>query len=301
MANEQRPRILKEYLEWAKDLPISVNFASLNFARLYKQNLTQVKQSVDTHEFFQDLEDFLSECQKEYRKTTNSDLFMSQPSERDDRIELFQRQPKIYFFKKPYKSAVEKSFRYNVLENNPSGELGEPKGKGDVLDGWCTPMNWFEIFPDMVRTMIVCKYKDGPEFLARKLVKYAKDKGLVGDYGSREKDDGYYAFHYYVTLPCKLDLDNPISPPPIKKLVETDVKIEIQLTTQLQEAMNQISHGEYAKARLKTVRTDQLTKSWKWDFESKRFKVAYLSHALHLLESIILDIRSRDTESKKAN
>jgi hypothetical protein len=31
---------------------------------------------------------------------------------------------------------------------------------------------------------------------------------------------------------------------------------------------------------------------WKWEFESSRFKVGYLSHTLHLLESVILEARN---------
>mgnify|MGYP005993013917 CR=1 FL=1 len=49
------------------------------------------------------------------------------------------------------------------------------------------------------------------------------------------------------------------------------------------------THKFYEKERTSDF---QDTGKWKWDFDSGKFKVGYLSHTLHLLESIILESRN---------
>jgi hypothetical protein len=66
------------------------------------------------------------------------------------------------------------------------------------------------------------------------------------------------------------------------------VEIEIQITTQLQEVLRSLTHKFYEAQRLQVVPDKG---KWKWDFKSNRFKVGYLSHTLHLLESVILESR----------
>jgi hypothetical protein len=68
------------------------------------------------------------------------------------------------------------------------------------------------------------------------------------------------------------------------------VEVEIQLTTQLQEVLRSLTHPFYEAERL--LRNPDKGK-WKWDFSSGRFKVGYLSHTLHLLESVILETRDK--------
>ena len=269
---------------------LDIDFKEPSHKEIYEANLTLITQRAKTHDFFKNLKDFLAKYKEKYKDEKGVELFMSQPS---DRINLFQIQPEIGLFTKPYESAVDKSFRYNILENNPTRELKEPVG------GWLTPKNWFQILPDTARTMIVCKYKDGPELIAEQLKKHAADCGLASESGSREKDDGYYAFHFYVIIPCKIIKDKEYENNSSKsgKFADTDIKIEMQITTQLQEALNQISHLQYEHSRLSIP--SKIRKSWKWDFKSPRFKTAYLSHTLHLLEAIILDTRNQSIDSEK--
>jgi ppGpp synthetase/RelA/SpoT-type nucleotidyltranferase len=100
---------------------------------------------------------------------------------------------------------------------------------------------------------------------------------------SQERDDGYYAYHVYVSFPAKIfDVE--------WNKEDVQVEAEIQITTQLQEVLKDLTHKFYEKQR---ISLDKDTSKWKWDFASSRFKVGYLSHTLHLLESIILESRER--------
>ena len=58
----------------------------------------------------------------------------------------------------------------------------------------------------------------------------------------------------------------------------------------MQEVLKDLTHKFYEKQR---VSIDKDKSKWKWDFSSSRFKVGYLSHTLHLLESIILESREK--------
>jgi hypothetical protein len=280
MPNEERPETLDDYYKWAITY-LDTDFWEPRYEKAYGEDIGRIKQEVERHDFYLRLEDFLGECQTEYASDKEgAELFMSQPGERtDERISVLKQQPELRLLGKPYKSAVEKSFRYNILDGRFPDEPEGDEERG-IPGGWLTPSNWFQILQDSVRTMIVCKYKDGPEYIADKLDKYAAGLGLGHRSGSREKDYGYYAFHFYVTFPCKLS----------EKLVRTNVAIEIQITTQLQEALYQISHLQYERDRTSSSKP---LKPWQWDFQSPRFKIGYLSHTLHFLEAILLETREQ--------
>ena len=70
--------------------------------------------------------------------------------------------------------------------------------------------------------------------------------------------------------------------------------IEIQITTQLQEVLYDLTHTIYEDLRNGVIRQDD---GWKWETENPLFKSAYISHTLHFLESSIVDIR-KEKEKK---
>ena len=248
-------------MEWAKG-PIGVDFAASEIKLAYKQNATFIQTTAQDHDFFTNLENFLKDSSQAYLGKTGAELFMGDlPS------------PKLIV--KPYESVINKSFRYNVLEN--SNFPAPPPGD------WASPNNWFLRFDDTVRSTMVCKFIDGPLFLAEKLKEYAEGYGLVSRFASKQKDDGYYAYHYYVKLPVELFLSGA---PTV-----VDVDIEIQLSTQLQDVMYDITHRYYEGLR---IQKEVDPGAWKWEVGSNRFRAGYLSHTLHLLEGIILELRNGD-------
>jgi ppGpp synthetase/RelA/SpoT-type nucleotidyltranferase len=253
------PTNVSEYKIWTKQ-GLNVDFDSEKSVNLYSTNVNIAQLAIEQHQFFAELHQQLSKWDAAYQKKMHSPLLMN-------------REP-VKLFKKTYESAVDKSFRRNVLWNAkfPS----EPEG------GWITPALLYRIFNDLVRTTIVCRFIDGPEFLVSKLTEFATKLKLKSKYYSQERDEGYYAYHFYVFIPVNL-LDAEF------KEFAHDMEVEIQITTQLQDVLKSLTHKFYEVERLKS---EKKTSKWKWDYNSNSFKVSYLSHTLHLLEAIILESRN---------
>lgn len=253
-----KPMSLNEYIEWAK-AEIDCQFHDHRIESLYETNMTNIFNAVSQHQFFVDFSNRAAQWESSYKEKTKSDLFMH------------NNDPELVI--KPYKSVVEKTYRQNVLWNK-----GFPK---PPREGWFNHQNVFHRLNDLVRGSMVCRFIDGPAFVANTIQEYANEYGLACRQYSQERDDGYYAFHVYISFPVTVfDLHWN------KSTINTE--IEIQVTTQLQEVLRSLTHKFYETQRLQA--SDEGGK-WKWDFSSSRFKVGYLSHTLHLLESVILESR----------
>jgi ppGpp synthetase/RelA/SpoT-type nucleotidyltranferase len=255
-----RPNDLDQYQDWARQT-LSSDFTDPKIKRLYETNLTNIYNTIVQDNFFVFFSSQASRWEEEYDKKTCSKLFMG------------SNEPRLV--QKTYASAIEKTYRANILHNKDFPE--EPK------KGWVSHQNIFTKFNDLVRGRLVCRFIDGPAFIAKSIVEYAKENGLKYRKYSQERDDGYYAYHVYISFPAKIfDLE--------WNEEEIYVEAEIQITTQLQEVLKDLTHKFYEEQR---VSVDKDTSKWKWDFTSSRFKVGYLSHTLHLLESIILESREK--------
>lgn len=253
-----KPLSLEEYIKWAED-KIACQFGDPRIKRLYETNMNNIFNAVSQHSFLIGFSNRASEWERQYREKTRSDLFM------------YNNDPKLMI--KPYQSVVEKTYRQNILWNK--------KFPNSPPDGWYNHQNIFSRLNDLVRGTLVCRFIDGPSYVATEIQKYAEELGLECRQYSQEREEGYYAFHVYISFPvCVFNIDW------MEENIEA--KVEIQVTTQLQEVLRALTHKFYETRRL-TASDDK--GKWKWDFSSSRFKVGYLSHTLHLLESIILESR----------
>ena len=255
------PATDEEYIVWARD-SLGVDFNERSVELSYDLNATFALATAQGHGFFKELDNLLRESSEAYQTRKGADLFMG-------------GLPRVKPVLKSYTSAVNKSFRHNIIWNKNFED--PPEG------GWATPANWFSIFNDIVRSTVVCKFIDGPQFLAERLKAHAAALGVDSEYTSQQKDDGYYAYHFYVNIPVELLINGAPS--------VVNVKVEIQLTTQLQEVLYKITHRYYE--HLRNQRAADPSK-WKWEVNSNRFRAGYVSHTLHLLEAIILELRDSD-------
>lgn len=267
MANRKPPTTIEEYKHWALET-LGVDYDSDVTATEFRVWRTFVWNAATKHGFFSGIQAFLRDSQEVYAQRKNAVLFVT------------EEVPSVVLLQKPYASMIKKSFRYNVVNNGafPS----PPSNEQTKFAEWLTPDSWFSRIDDVVRTMIICKYVDGPRFLAERLYDYAGSLGLRKRYKSQQKDDGYYAYHFYVSFPV-----NMLSS--ARKPVVVDTEVEIQLTTQLQEVIREITHAHYEDLR---IHKESDPDAWKWDLESSRFRAGYLSHTLHLLEAMIVEIRN---------
>jgi hypothetical protein len=265
-----KPLSLKEYIRWAKK-NIPADFNADNSRNVFNLNLREAQNTIVKHDFVNMLNARLSQWDNNYYNRTKSHLFMN----------VSEFKPEI----KPYMSAVDKSFRVNVIRNENYPD--PPDG------GWITPNNLFESFNDGVRGTLVCKYIDGPRYVIRKLTELANQCRLTKRWYPQQKDEGYYAYHFYTNyhITGLIGIDGGAR--------TADIEMEIQVTTQLQEALRGVTHGFYEKDRLQLKPKNS---NWKWEYTTGHFRASYLSHTLHLLEAYIVqardDYRNRKKESK---
>lgn len=253
------PKTQVEYVSWAKET-LNIDYEGAH-ERAFRSNSAFALLTVQRHQFFQTLGEYLEVVSGEYAAEHRSPLLMN-----INPPELFQ---------KSYESAINKSYRLNAVWNR--------RFPNNPQTGWVTPANWYILFDDLIRGTLVCKYLDGPPFLAKRLEQRAQGLGLACTVKALGRDEGYYAYHFHVKIPVDL-VDAEFNEHPV------DLSVEIQLTTQLQEVLYNITHKFYEQNRLQRARDTD----WKWDHGSNLFKAAYVSHTLHMLEATILELRDSE-------
>lgn len=255
----------KDYLAWAKTT-FKADFANHDERSRYELNVSNALSTVEQHAFWQGLVARLEEASKEYRQAHGVDLcgFTPQP---------------VALLKKPYDSVVNKTYRHNVTWNR--NWPGAPKKVG-----WLTPTTVYRELDDLLRCTIVCSFIDGPGKLAESLSAQAKASGLASIVRPVALDEGYYAQHLYLTFPLDVSIES--------KVARVPLRVELQLVTQPQQLVRHLTH-KYYKEQRSLPYTER--ESWKWAFSTNQFRARYLSHALHLLEALILDVR----DSSKPN
>ena len=172
------PKTIEEYFEWAK-VTLKSDFNAPECQRIYEINLINCFNAISEHTFFKSLQMEVEKWEVEYSTSTSTHLLMEKTP------------PKLV--QKPYSSAVDKSFRVNIIWND---DFPEPPKQG-----WATTDNLYFYFNDLIRCCIVCKFIDGPRFITDKFMSYAKALGLERRRYSQERDDGYYAYHYTLSSP----------------------------------------------------------------------------------------------------
>lgn len=256
------------YKEWAKDI-LDRDLDNPKYRQYYDTNITSAHSSVQQSKFIQSLIQKLGIWAKEYKLQTGSELFSS-PYE-------------LTFKTKSYSSVINKSYRLNIAWNKRFPKAPHP--------GWYKPETWFDYLDDLIRGMLICRYADGPQFVARQIELLARESNLEARSKSLELDDGYYAFHVYVILP--VDVANFEWQP-----MTINISVEIQLTTLLQEVLRDLSHTIYDTNRISGERD---RKSWKWDFSSREFQIGYISHSLHFIEGLLVHHRDELMRNNSSN
>jgi hypothetical protein len=187
---------------------------------------------------------------------------------------MVDSEPNIYI--KPFDSFLLKTYRKNILDNKNWPQ--EPQG------GWTLPANWYSKIHDVIRTSIAVKYLDGVEFLMGKIGSFCSEKGAKCDPSLEAREEGYYAAHLNIWR----NFEIPKYPWDTERI---DVSVELQITTQLQEAIRNLLHKYYEENRKLPKNTD--VAKWQWNYKSEEFSVAYLGHILHYVEGMIMEIREK--------
>ncbi len=116
----------------------------------------------------------------------------------------------------------------------------------------------------------------------------AKNKMLILNITWEAREEGYYAGHVYVMHQFEIP----------KYPFDTEIfatKVEIQITTQLQEIIRQLLHQYYEENRKATDKNE----NWQWQYKSNEFSANYLGHILHYLEGMIVEVRDELRREKE--
>jgi len=259
--NMNKPQF-KEYKEWLKDKhEIEISDKTKNH---YGSVTERIKNDFGNSEFWTQLTKNLNEYGAEYYRDKNYELFMP-------RFET-----ELYI--KSFNSFFKKTFRKNVVENKNWPKKPE--------EGWILPNNWFTRINDIIRTIFVVKYLDGVRFMKKKISSLCDQCIMKSEVHWEAREEGYYAVHLYT----KQEFEIPRIDWDTEKI---DFIIEIQITTQLQEAIRKLLHKYYEKRR-EEMREEDV--KWQWNYESDEFILNYLGHILHYVEGMIMDIREKQME-----
>tara|TARA_R110002072_G_scaffold94742_2_gene209119 strand:- start:2398 stop:3201 length:804 start_codon:yes stop_codon:yes gene_type:complete len=261
----EQPPTLEQFAQWSSE--DTCGLLNEDAKRWYTINQNSLYVEASERSLFADFSEILEDVASRYRQEHKAELF------------AFGRKPKLFWHRKTYPSFLEKLFRLNQLENENFPE--PPAG------GWVGLHNCFATVDDLVRTTFVVAYADGPPFLIEHLRREAQSRGLSSRVRDHAKEKGYYANHLYIELPVSFAASVGGA------ITEQRAQVEIQVTTELQGALREITHKLYEKERVTGLGAD-----WKHDFESERFRAAYMSHSLRFIEAMIVDLRRRVEEQE---
>jgi len=258
--SNKKPENIDEYKNWLIE---EFEAEILDKTQTYYNSVTnKIEQNFKESNLWTQLIQELNEYNDEYLITTGYQLLSS------------DSKPKLVI--KPFDSFILKTFRKNILENEnwPS----EPK------DGWILPNNWFSKINDITRTLLIVKYLDGVEYMTNKVKSLCEQNNTKCNITLEAREEGYYAAHIYV----KQEFEIPKIDWDTKKI---NAKVEIQITTQLQEVIRKLLHKYYEDRRKKIKGQEDI--KWQWDYKSDEFATNYLGHILHYIEGMIMDIREK--------
>ena len=259
MANNKKPSYDKYKNEWLKDhFNLKLSRREKNY---YESVSTGIKNQFENSEFWVNLIANLNEYNDEYKVQEGFDLFVNTD------VPILDI--------KPYDSIILKTYRKNVIDNKNWPD--KPQA------GWVSPDNWYGQINDAIRTLLVVKYLDGVDFLLNKIVEHCLrfDKKCKSFYAAKE--EGYYAVHLYIQDTFEIPRED-------WDTKEVDIKIELQISTQIQEVIRSLLRKYYEDKRKQTKKKDVV---WQWDYKSEEFVANYLGHILHYVEGMIMEIKSK--------
>ena len=254
----EKPTTPEQYEKWLR-IQHGVEISKITRTH-YTLTTTKVKDDLENSIFWNRLKDALKLARDEYLVGTGG-------------YNLFQTADPPEILIKPFDSLLDKSFRINVLRNR--------QWPNQPDNGWILPSNWLAQINDILRTSLVVKYMDGVEFLVGKMQCLCEDTNLRCDISYEAREEGYYAAHVYIRHGFEIADVN-------LETARTDMKIEFQLTTQLQELIRTLAHRYYEATRSKPKQEEI---KWQWNFRSEEFVPYYLGHILHYIEGMIMEIR----------
>lgn len=134
---------------------------------------------------------------------------------------------------------------------------------------------------DLVRTRIKCKYIDGVEYLADRMVDLADEYDCLLERTRQGSIEGYFAQHIIVKQSVIWRLGGT-------KMI-ADICCEIQIATEMATQMWDVSHSLYESVR----RRGDKPEKWQWTPSSPQFISNQLGHMIHLADGLLVQLRGQ--------
>lgn len=266
-AGDERPEGRDAYLAWLRDV-FAVEVDE-RLASRYDAVVSKVKLDFEASPFWTRVNSELNDFDSAYRLgAQNYPLFLDGG-----------RRPALDT--KSFDSYLLKTYRRNIAENERWPE--PPEG------GWVVPDDGFSRLNDLVRTSFVVKYLDGVEFLAERLEEISGECGCTCTVDFEARMEGHYAAHLSVRDTFRV-------PDPKWNAEAISFSVEIQIITQLQEAIRKLTHKYYEARRQQPIKARS---NWQWKYRSDEFTANYLGHILHYVEGMIMEVRTRQKDDPK--
>ena len=269
----------EEYTEWY-EYRFHDNLASGNADRWHQMVTNDGKSQLESSDFWRRLQEHLPDWNAAFQ-AEHGGYPLFAVGQQPDSIGT-----------KTFVSALNKCFRWNVLQNDrwPNPPERSPSTVSDHEDidqydpqRWYGPNNWLVDFPDIFRTRFTTIYFDGVTFLADRIKEVAEQTtNTTPILRFRASLEGYHAAHIWVYH--KLDTMAYGT----RDDVSLYIRLELQVTTHIQASISDMLHGIYEDWRLTGSPRD-----WEWDHESSAFSVNYLGSTLHYLEGMIVTARDK--------
>ena len=256
------------YSAWTED-SLGFNVLDEQVAKRYASNARLIKSFVESSETWSKFIDCSKSISDNYKNKTGYSLFSTDTPIPDLKI-------------KPFDSVVEKMFRSNILENKTFPE--PPFIKLTSAHEWVVEDNLYRSINDIVRGRMICRYMDGPEYFCQEMHEAIKHLASV-DFHSMETDLGYYSWHFGLTFALEIMKPNG-------NVSGENVRVEVQISTQLQDVMNDLTHSFYEDKRV-SLKSDSI---WKWRPDQPKFQGVYFGHTLHMIEGMLVQLKNKIAE-----
>lgn len=260
MNTSTKPATKDEYVTWAKK-ELSIEWLAFRNQRYYEAVSEEMRRQFESGPIWEGFLEQLEEVSSQYLL--------------DTQYQLLPPKPIPSFVTKPYASVIDKSYRKNIINN--------PNWPDPPTGDWIKPDNCYQKFNDIVRSTIVVRYLDGVEIIANVLKDICDSNKAQVDISMEARDNGYYACH------CGVSQTFETSTPSWDTMTFTGC-VELQITTQVQEVLRQLTHKYYEDRRISVAVT---SKKWQWDYRGQDFTANYLGHILHYVEGMILELRDK--------
>jgi len=255
---------LEDYIDFLEDKLLRFEIGELQ--KYYERVVYAMRKNFEESSFLKQLNDNLRTYHQDYVQQNEYPLF--------SRIEPIEIKVK------PFHSMLEKCYRQDVIDNP---RWKEAEFNWDSAYVWIDPTTCFERFNDILRTRLSVRYLDGAIFLLEKTERLADSLNLKHSHRYKAEEEGYYAIHFYLTCPFEIQSKD-------SGLKKIESKVEVQINTEVQNLILDLSHKYYEERRMKKRNVDE---KWQWDYDCEEFTPNYLGHIIHYIEGMIMEVRKR--------